>query len=347
VGDPLDTLDASMPEPRLAVLIVDTNEGRYLPRCLTALREQTRPADRVLLVDNASTDGSPELVRRDFPEVEVIPLGRNAGFAAANNAGARAADDCDLIVLLNADAFAAPEWLEHLVRAAEEHPEAAAIASLMLRENERDLLDGTGDMYHVSGIAWRRDHLRPIAESPNAERGEEVFSACGGAVLYRREAYMAAGGFEEGFFCYFEDTDLAFRLRLMGHRVWYEPRAVVRHVGSGTTGVASEFSVYHSFRNMVWTWVRNMPGPLLWAYLPAHLLLNVLNVLSYARTGHAGTILRAKVDAVRGLPRVLRERKAVQARRRVGWRELRAVMATGSEILPAMPSLERLANFRR
>ena len=335
-----------MPEPRVAVLIVNHNGAEFLPDCLTALREQTRPADRVLMIDNDSSDGSPDMVRRGFPEVEVIELGRNAGFAAANNAGARAADDCELIALLNADAFPGPRWIEALVRAAGEHPEAAAIASLMLRANERDLLDGTGDLYHVAGIGWRRDHLRPIAASPHVERAGEVFSACGGAVLYRRDVYLELGGFAESFVSYAEDTDLAFRMRLAGHTVWYEPAAVVRHVGSGTTGVASEYSIYHSFRNMVWTWVRNMPGPLVWAYLPAHLLLNVLNIASYARSGHARTILRAKADALRGLPRVLRERRAIQAERRVGWREIRSAMNTGTDLVEAMPSVARLTNFR-
>jgi GT2 family glycosyltransferase len=331
-----------MREPRVAVLIVDTNEGHFLPRSLGALREQTRRPDRVLLIDNGSTDGSVEMVRESFPEVEIIGLGRNAGFAAANNAGARAADGCDLIALLNADAFPETGWIEELVRAADEHPEAAAIASLMLRENEPDLIDGSGDLYHVSGMAWRRDHLRAISDSPHLDRGGEVFSACGGAVLYRRDAFLAAGGFDESFFGYWEDTDLAFRLRLAGHEVWYEPRAVVRHVGSGTTGVSSDYSIYHSFRNMVWTWVRNMPSPLVWIYLPAHVLLNLLNVASFVRSGQGGTIVRAKADAIRGLPRVLRERREVQATRRVGWLELRSKMSRGSSVAEAMPALGAL-----
>lgn len=332
---------------RVAVLMVDFNEGRFLPRSLAALREQTRRPDRILLADNASTDGSPEMVEREFPEVEVIRLGRNAGFAGANNAAARAAAGCDLIALLNADAFPEPDWLAALVEAAEARPDVAVFASRMFTAHDPELLDGAGDDFHVSGLVWRRGQGQRAAAVPESERPGEVFSACGGAAMYRRDAFLAAGGFDEAFHGYYEDTDLAFRLRLLGHRVHYVPGAVVHHVGSGTAGVLSEYSIYHSHRNMVWTWARDMPWPLAVLYLPWHLLVNVLSVASFAAQGHARTILRAKRDALLGLPRILRERRSVQSARRVGWRELRRTMSTGGEVSAAMPALGRAAALVR
>jgi GT2 family glycosyltransferase len=188
-------------------------------------------------------------------------------------------------------------------------------------------LDGTGDVYHVSGLAWRRDHGRRVLDH---EPGEgEIFSPCAAAALYRRDAFLEVGGFDESFFAYFEDSDLSFRLRLRDHRCLYVPDAVVHHVGSATTGRLSDFTVYHSLRNDVWTWAKNMPGPLAVRYLPQHLLANLMTVAFFSLIGRGGPALAAKRDAVRGLPRVLRERRRIQAERRVAVEELRRLLDRG------------------
>jgi GT2 family glycosyltransferase len=333
--------------PRVAAILVDYNEGSFLEQSLPALAAQTRPPDRTILVVNLAEDGSVDMVRERFPHVEVIELDRPSGFAVANNVGIRAADDCDWVALLNPDVYAEPDWLETMLRSAAEHPEFAVFGSRLRRVHEPGLLDGTGDMFHVSGLTWRRDYLVPEAESPHVERAGEIFSASAAAAFYRRDAVMEVGGFDESFFIYWEDTDLVFRMRLAGHRVWYEPGAIVRHVGSGTTGTLSELSVYHSHRNNVWTWVRDMPLPLLVMYLPQHLLVNLLSLATFARQGHGRTLLRAKRDAILGLPRILRERREIQARRRVGTRELLRLMSRGMDARAAMPTLERLERVWR
>lgn len=314
---------------RVAVILVDFNAGELLPRALRCLDAQTRRPDRVLLVDNASTDGSVEAVERDFPHVEVLRMGVNAGFAAANNAGVAAAGDCDWVALLNTDAFADPRWLEALLEAAESHPECSSFASRMMRATAPGEIDGSGDVYHVSGLAWRRDHGRALADAPRALSAQEVLSACAGAAMYRREVFLAQGGFDEHLTSYLEDADLGLRLRLAGHRCLYVPDAVVEHVGSATTGLESEYTVYHSQRNMVWVWLKTMPWPLAALYLPQHLLVNALMALWFSLRGRRAATLRAKRDALAGIPRVLRQRRAVQRGRRVGARELRAQMATG------------------
>jgi GT2 family glycosyltransferase len=308
-------------------VVVAHNSGGYLEEIAESLARLTLKPRRVIVVDNASSDGAVEALAEGHPEVEVLRPGHNLGFAAANNAGARAASDCEWIALLNPDAFPEPRWLEALLQAAREHPDCTMIASRLDRATAPGELDGSGDVYHVSGLAWRRDHRRPVSEGSAAG---EVFSVCAAAALYKRDAFLSAGGFDERFFCYFEDTDLAFRLRLQGHRCWYEPRSVVRHVGSGTAGVESDFTIYHSHRNLVWTYVKNMPGRLFWLYLPQHLLLNVLSVGWFSLRGQARAILAAKRDAVRGLPRVLRDRRAVQAKRSVKTTELLRIMSRGS-----------------
>jgi GT2 family glycosyltransferase len=311
---------------RIAVIIVNWNGAEFLPQCLRSVAEQERRPDRVIVVDNASTDGSLDHALRRFPFVEPIRLDTNSGFAAANNVALRACGDCDWVALLNPDAFPAPSWLRALAGAAEQKPGYAAFASQLRSATHGDLLDGSGDVYHVSGLTWRAGHGAPLPPSENAR---EVFSACAAAALYRRDALMDIGGFDERYFCYAEDVDAGFRLRLRGHICLYVPDAVVRHVGSATSDKGGEFSTYHGHRNLVWTFFKNMPSTLLALYLPQHLFLNVVSILWFSAHGQARTILRAKRDALRGLPAVLRERRGIQARRRIGVRDLRAVMARG------------------
>jgi GT2 family glycosyltransferase/glycosyltransferase involved in cell wall biosynthesis len=311
---------------KIAVIVVNWNSGDCLRRCLESLAGQERRPDRVLVVDNASRDGSLDAALALFPLVEAIRLDANVGFAAANNVALRACTDCDGVALLNPDAFAAPSWLARLEAAAESHPDHASFASQMRLAGDPHLLDGAGDVYHVSGLVWRAAHGAPL---PAAEEPRDIFSACAAAALYRRDALLDAGGFDERYFCYLEDVDAGFRLRLRGHRCLYVPDAVVHHVGSGTTGRGSDFSTYHGHRNLVWTWVKNMPGPLLALYLPQHLLLNLLTLAWFAGHGRGRLILKAKWDALRGLRAALGERRRVQRQRRAGAGELRRAMARG------------------
>jgi GT2 family glycosyltransferase len=310
----------------VAVIIVNFNAGALLGRCLESLAGQELAPARVIVVDNASTDGSLRDLGDRFPWAELIVLQHNEGFAAANNRAAREAADCEWLALLNPDAFPEPGWLAALWRAARAG-DGACYGSRMLRAGRADQLDGTGDVYHVSGLGWRRDHGAPAAAT--SRPAGEIFSPCAAAALYRRDAFLAVGGFDERFFCYFEDIDLGFRLRLAGHRCHYVPDAVVAHLGSATSGERSDFSIYYGHRNLVWTYFKNMPGWLFWRFLPQHVLMNIISVLWYSLRGRGGVILRAKAAALRGLPAALRDRRRVQAARRIRPPEVLGVMARG------------------
>jgi GT2 family glycosyltransferase len=320
---------------RVAVVIVNWNAGDLLRRCLDALAHQIRPADRVIVVDNHSTDDSLPQAASALAGAELIRLPDNVGFATANNIAVQAAGQFDAVALLNPDAFPEPEWLGELVAAADAHPDVAAFASQMRLDSAPERLDGAGDSYHVSGRAWRNGHQVRYAEWPAGDA--EVFAPCAAAALYRRDAFQEAGGFDEQFFCYFEDVDLGFRLRLLGHRSLYVHSAVVRHVSSASSGYRSNFAVYHGERNAVWTFVKNMPGPLLWLYLPQHIALNLAALLFYPLRGQGTAAWKAKLDAIRGLSDVLRRRRLVQRSRRVSSRTLRRALRTGL----AVPYLRR------
>lgn len=309
----------------VAAVIVNYNGGKLLGRCLDALHAQTLPLYRIIVVDNASSDGSVESIVGKHSTVQVLRCAENFGFAKGNNLGIAAAEDCEWVACLNPDAFPEPDWLERLVKGACLHREFDFFGCKLVQAEHPDRLDGTGDVYHVSGLGWRRDHGKK--ESQAVRENGEIFAPCAAAALYRRDILLEVGGFDETFFCYFEDVDLAFRLRLKGYRCYYVSSARVRHVGSAITGRRSDFSLYHGHRNLVWAYFKNMPSALFWFYLPLHVALNVWTVIAYSVSGRAGVILRAKRDALAGLRRILAARKIVQRSRRISVVQLNRVMS--------------------
>lgn len=301
--------------PLVSVIVVNYNGAAVLPRCLASLAAQICRDFEVILVDNASSDASLTTIEADPPAVpalRILHLERNLGFAAANNLAARQAHG-RWLALLNNDAFPAPTWLEELLAAARRRPDCASFASRLLKADQPALLDGAGDILHTSGLGWRRGANQP-AESFGLEE-VEVFSACAAAALYDRELFLQTGGFDEDFVSYHEDLELGFRLRLLGKGCLYAPRAVVEHVGSASYGADSELNVTYMHRNFVWTYWMDMPGALFWKYLPAHLLANLVFLISYSLRGRLRAIWRAKIQALLGLPRALRKRRLRQAQR--------------------------------
>jgi GT2 family glycosyltransferase len=261
-------VSAVRPDPAALVVIVAFNAGEHLQRCVDALQAQSCRDWRAVVWDNASTDDAVERLKTD-ERIEIVRHPENIGFAAANNRAA-ARDRSRFIVTLNPDAFAAPDWLERLIAAADRYG-AEGVASLQLDDADPSRLDGAGDCMSIAGIAWRGGYGQGRATAPEAP--VEVFSPCAAAALYRRDAFEALGGFDERFFCYYEDVDLGFRLRLNGGRCVLEPAAVVRHVGSASTSNVSGFAEYHGARNRLWTLLRDMPGVLWPIAVPAHILV--------------------------------------------------------------------------
>jgi GT2 family glycosyltransferase len=322
-----DSVRPSRAIARAAVVIVNFNGGEHLLRCLEAVTAQRRAPDAVIVIDNASGDGSLEAARERFPSLHFIVNDRNLGFAAANNQALRhcAQQQIAFAALLNPDAFPEPEWLERLLVAAQRLPGYGSFASTLMRDGSADIVDGLGDSYHVTGIAWRRRHGAVL--DPAWLRECDVFGACAAAALYDVQAVSDIGGFDEDFFCYMEDVDLAFRLQLAGRPCRYVPEAVAWHVGSATSGYRSEFSTYHGQRNLVFTFAKNMPSMLLWPLLPLHVVANVIALVVAATRGQTRTAWRAKRDAWHALRGARAKRAHIQALRTRGavgtiWRAL-------------------------
>jgi len=307
----------------VTILIVYWDNLSALRDCLGALRRQTISDHHIVLVDN-SLAGAAGSLSAEFPEAEICSPGRNTGFAGGNNFGL-ARTPTELVVTLNPDALPEPSWLETLVQAARDHPGVMAFGSLQLVERNHAVIDGAGDCYHISGLFWRAGHGSSL-QAAKLE-AKEIFSSCAAAALYRKAAVDEIGGFDEDFFCYGEDVDLGFRLRLAGHRSRLVPQAIVLHEGGGSSGGRrSEFAAYHGHRNMVWVYAKNMPGLLFWLFLPLHILANIASVIVLTLRGQGKVAWRAKRDAIKGLPKMWKKRKDIQSSRKASicdiWRAL-------------------------
>jgi GT2 family glycosyltransferase len=315
-----------MVDPPLAsVVIPNWNGAHHLPACLDALRAQTYPAVEVVLVDNASTDGSQALVAEQYPEVRLLPLARNLGLTGGNNAGFRAARG-DVLISLNNDTEAAPRFVEALVAALQDHPEAGMAAAKMLLFDRRDTIHSAGDGYGVDGIPFNRGVWQQ--DTGQFEQAGWIFGGCGGAVAYRRAMLDQVGPFDESFFMYCEDVDLNWRAQLAGWRCWYTPEAVVYHKLSATGGgpVAS----YYTGRNTIWVIAKDYPGGLLrkhWRRIVRAQWGIAADALRAWRGQAARARLRGQAAGLLGWPRMLGKRRAIQGTRRVGEEYIQALTA--------------------
>src|SRR4051812_26534043 len=212
---------------------------RDVDGCLTSLRALDYDRDRLelLLVDNASTDGSVELVRSRHPEVRVLSLPTNLGFGGGNNAGADAATG-KYVVFLNNDMWVDPGCLRGLVSALEAHPEAASVAAKILNW-DGTAYDFAGAGMHFAGFGYQEGFGEPVRADGYSEVRPLLF-ACGGAMLVDRAIFLDVGGVDDDFFIYYEDSDLGWRLWLLGHTVVFAPNAVVRHRHHGTMSAFSD-----------------------------------------------------------------------------------------------------------
>lgn len=287
-----------MTTPLFSVIIVNFNGGDFIQGALDSLKTQTHQSFEVILLDNASKDGSIDALDTDgLPDFTLLAEDDNHGFAKGNNIAAKQASG-DWLVLLNPDAAAEPDWLEEIRQAIGAHPGTNVFASCQISMDDPSRLDGVGDNYMAFGFPWRGGFGAMTDQIP--PKGL-VFGPCGASAIYRRDVFEAHGGFDERLFCYCEDVDLAFRLTLAGERCIFLPSARVHHAGSAITGEQSDFTLYHSYRNRIWVYGKNMPWPLLILTLPGHILLHVYLLLRAGMTGRFAISLRGAWEGVSGL----------------------------------------------
>ena len=254
---------------QVTVIIPNLNGKNYIREALISLKEQTYQNMDVTVVDNASTDGSCELIRQEFPWVKLIVLDKNYGFCGGVNAGIRDTKS-PYVVLFNNDMKAHPKFVEHLVARMETDRNIFSCQAKMLQMDRPEMIDDAGDFYCALGWAFARGKN---CSSNFFSQADQVFSACGGAVIYRKAILDKIGLFDEAHFDYLEDVDLGFRAKICGYENWYEPSAVVYHKGSASTGSRyNRFKVEHSSANSVYLIYKNMSRWQILINLPFFLL---------------------------------------------------------------------------
>lgn len=272
------------------VIIVNWNGLHFLSECLGALSRQTFSEFEVWLVDNGSRDGSVDWVQHHYPDVHLVVNDRNLGFAAANNQAIRLGR-APFVVTLNNDAVPEPQWLAEMVSVAQSHPEVGMVASLMLFHHAPDVINSAGIAVDRLGFAWDRLGGQPIHASEQVPT--PVFGASAGAALYRRTMLDEIGLFDEDFFAYLEDVDLAWRAQWAGWECLYVPTARVLHHHSGTAGEGSPLKDYLLARNKVWLVAKNYPFRKMRAHIPLIFLYDLAAAV-YVSARHR------QLDALKG-----------------------------------------------
>jgi len=241
---------------KVTVIIPNYNGKKFLKPCLDSLEQQTIKNFEVIVVDNGSIDDSVTYIKNYFPLVQVIPLDQNYGFSRAVNEGIKASIT-PYVILLNNDTVVHQHFVKEMVEAIEKSPKIFSVSSKMLQMHNSDLIDNAGGFYTLIGWDANRGVGRRAADF---QKPYNVFSACGGAAIYRRETFQQIGYFDETFFAYLEDVDIGYRAKIHGYKNRFTPKAMVYHVGSGTSGSNhNAFKVRLSARNSIWVNYKNMP----------------------------------------------------------------------------------------
>ncbi len=253
----------------VTIIIPNYNGKHFMEPCLNSLQKQTFQDFQILVVDNASTDGSIPYMKENYPEIELIEMDKNYGFSGAVNVGIKHAQT-PYIILLNNDTIVDEHYVEEMVLAIEKSPRIFSVSSKMIQMYHPELIDSAGDLYTLLGWGICRGSGRPIR---NYTRSDEIFTACAGAAIYRTSIFHKIGFFDENHFAYLEDIDVGYRARIYGYINTYAPNALVYHVGSGTSGSKyNSFKVKLSARNNIYLNYKNMPL--------LQLIINILPLLA-------------------------------------------------------------------
>lgn len=331
-----------MTSPALTYIVVNLNGGPLLAEALESIARQTLADHEVIVVDNGSTDRSWDLPVFRRPGWRLERLDRNVGFAEANNLAAGFARGA-LLALVNNDVTLACDWAEKVI-AAFADPDVAAVATRLLQKRDPSRLDSAGFDAFTCGAttSWRDEPANRFHG-----RDHEPFGPVASAAAYRRTAFETVGGFHAEYFAYYEDTDLAMRLRLHGLRTRYLEDAVGHHLGSATGSAQSDFQRYHLRRNIELLYWTNMVGALALKHLPAHLVYEAAVFAAMAARGQAGVFLKAKRDAVRMAGWIWKARRALRERLRAdgALRDARARLESG--VKPTWEALGRAGNLEK
>ena len=279
------------------VIIPNFNGMKFIENCMKAMEKETSTQYQIIVVDNGSIDGSREWIEKNCPQVKLIAMGENTGFCGAVNAGIKAATT-PYVILLNNDTEVEYGFVKALEDALESEKKSFSVSAKMVDMKNPEVFDGAGDLYCALGWAFALGKGKSVKD--NYTETAEIFSACGGAVIYRKEILEEIGVFDQNHFAYLEDCDLGYRAQIFGYRNYYTPKAVVRHAGSGVSGSKhNEFKVNLSSKNSVYLIYKNMPALQILVNLPFLLPGFMVKYLFFIKKGLGRTYRKGICNGIR------------------------------------------------
>ena len=312
---------------KIAVVVPNLNGKDFIGACLDSLRAQSLKP-HIIVVDNGSTDGSEEFLRKNYPEVEVLTLKQNRGFAGGVNVGLKRAleNNFQYVALLNNDAVVDNNWLKFLTDIMNSSPKAGIVASKILAKDQ-ETIDSTGEEYSIWGTPFPRGRGEIDRGQYDSKEMQSIFAASGGASLYRAAMLHKIGLFDERFFAYYEDVDISFRARLAGWEVCYQPKARVYHAMNTTSKrFSASFADYHKLKNYAYLYIKNMPGKLFWKYLLSFIAGFLGRSLILLSRRRFNAVLKAWVMIVLHLPVLFISRLKTQKLRTVSIKLIDALL---------------------
>ena len=288
------------------IVIVSYNSGEDLQKCINHLKSQSFQNFEAVIVDNASPDNAIDDLVLPDDRFTIVRANANLGFAGGSNLGAKGAT-CPWIITLNPDAWPEIHWLESLYNAANVDSCFSILGSTLVSASEINTLESFGDTLTIFGMALPCANGMPISSLPL--QNVEVFSCCGAGAAYERKVFEKVGGFDESFFCYLEDIDIAYRMRLIGKRCLQVPAAKVVHLGSSSSDKTTNFKTYYSQRNNIRLILKNTPFLLLWLMLPCYLVSLMWLTWRNRKNVNNRVILTALKDAIRAIPQTMKLRR--------------------------------------
>lgn len=310
----MSTRQNRIQDPTVTVILVNWNGRSFLGRCLRAVFASTYPRLDVLLVDNASTDGSIRYVERNFPHVRILRNEENLGFAGGHEI-ARPQVRSPLILLLNTDAFLERTCIASLVNMLQQDPRIGVVQPKIVMDNHPDRIDSVGAFFIPNGNLYHYGREKN-PDSPAYNRRMDIFTAKGVCLLFRKTLIDQIGLFDPDYGSYFEETDFCLRTHIAGKRIVYNPEAVVFHVGGASSGQQpGDYVLFHAEKNRIMTYLKNFSASTLTGLLPRLIILYALGMLMYlvmGKFGHLGALVRSIVWNIRHLGGTLRKRKRIQ-----------------------------------
>lgn len=305
-----------MTKLKTSVIIPNWNGLELLKVCLPSIKKQTLKNFEVIIVDNGSTDGSREYIKKNFPEFRVIPLEKNYGFSPAVNIGISKSNS-KYIVLINNDTKVDKDCLKYLVRSADKYQDVAMVAAKMLQYHNPLLIDSAGDYIDTVGHANNLGQGEKDGEKFN--KPDYLFLATGGGSLFKKDILKKVGYFDDDYFAYMEDVDLCLRIQLIGFKGWYEPKAKIYHIHKATSSRNKAFTQYLQFRNMTMTIIKDFPTKLLLKDLNwLKIILVNINTFRYLTfSGYFLSAVRAQAYILFNLLKILNKRSRIQSSKTV------------------------------